>query len=97
MGFKIQFEHRFDPAAPLYMGVERDGCVLHISEHFGDGTPGTFVRIEVPDVHAYCLELNEKAFKFSRPGVQHQEWGQDDMSIRDPFANNLIFCAPHDG
>lgn len=94
LGFKLQFEHRFSPDAPLYMGVERDGCVLHISEHFGDGTPGAFVRIEVPDVHSYCAELNAKAYKNARPGVQRQEWGQDDMSIRDPFSNNLIFCTP---
>jgi len=52
LGLTVQFEHCFGAGAPLYMGIERDGCVLHLSEHFGDGTPGTFVRIEVPDVHA---------------------------------------------
>ena len=33
LGFTVQFEHRFFPNAPLYMGIERDGCVLHLSEH----------------------------------------------------------------
>lgn len=65
LGLKVQFEQRFGPDPPLYMGIERDDCVLHLSELFGDGSPGTFVRIEVPD-------------------VQSQDWGHDDMSIRDP-------------
>ena len=93
LGFTVQFEHRLAPDAPLYMGIERDGCVLHLSEHFGDGTPGTFVRIEVPDVHAYAKALNTKNYRSARPGVQSQEWGHDDMSIRDPAGNNLIFCT----
>jgi uncharacterized glyoxalase superfamily protein PhnB len=93
LGFTVQFEHRFGPGVPLYMGIERDGCVLHLSEHFGDGTPGTFIRIEVPDVHAYAKALNAKTYKNARPGVQPQEWGHDDMSIRDPAGNNLIFCT----
>jgi hypothetical protein len=93
LGYEVQFEHRFEPDAPLYMGIERDGCVLHLSEHFGDGTPDTFVRIEVPDVHSHAKDLNAKKYKYARPGVQSQEWGHDDMSIRDPAGNNLIFCT----
>ena len=54
LGFEILFEHRFEPDAPLYLGVRRDECVLHLSEHHGDSTPGSALRIDVPDVHAYC-------------------------------------------
>ena len=45
LGFKPVFEHRFEPDMPLYMGVRRGDCVLHLSEHHGDGTPGAAVRI----------------------------------------------------
>ena len=45
LGFKVDWEHRFEPDAPVFMQVSRDGLVLHLSEHFGDGTPGSRQRI----------------------------------------------------
>ncbi len=94
LGFEVLFEHRFHEDAPLYMGVLRGDCELHLSEHYGDGTPGTFVRIEVEDVRRYAAALNAKPYRYSRPGVQRQDWGWDEMSISDPAANKLIFCTP---
>ena len=94
LGFEIEFEHRFEPDTPLYLGVKRDDCVLHLSEHHGDSTPGSAVRIDVADVKAYCRALNAKQYKHARPGVQSQPWGYDDMSISDPSGNKLIFCTP---
>jgi len=93
LGFEILFEHRFEPGLPLYLGVRRDDCILHISEHHGDSTPGSALRIEVADVYAYCRKLNEKQSNHARPGVQSQPWGYDDMSISDPSGNKLIFCT----
>ena len=93
LGFRVDFEFRFEPDTPLYMGVSRDGCELHISEHFGDASPGASMRIEVPDVHAYCRELNAKKYRHARPGVESQPWGMDDMAVSDPFGNRLIFCT----
>ena len=29
LGFEVVFEHRFEPGMPLYLGVRRDGCVMH--------------------------------------------------------------------
>ena len=34
LGLRADWEHRFEPALPLYMLVSRDGCVLHLSEHY---------------------------------------------------------------
>ncbi len=31
LGFKVDWEHRFEPGLPLYMQVSRGACVLHIS------------------------------------------------------------------
>jgi catechol 2,3-dioxygenase-like lactoylglutathione lyase family enzyme len=45
LGFQIDWEHRFAPDLPLYMQVSRSGVTLHLSEHYGDGTPGTVVYI----------------------------------------------------
>ena len=41
LGFKIDWQHRFEPNFPLYLQVSRGDCVLHLSEHHGDSTPGS--------------------------------------------------------
>jgi len=94
LGFDLAFEHRFEPGFPLYMGVQMGDCELHLSEHYGDASPGSSVRIEIPDVHAYCQALNDKKTHHARPGVQTQDWGFHDMTINDPNGNTLIFCTP---
>mmetsp|Transcript_23943 Transcript_23943/g.43626 ORF Transcript_23943/g.43626 Transcript_23943/m.43626 type:complete len:112 (+) Transcript_23943:1656-1991(+) len=77
LGFVPYFEHRFEADAPLYLGLKLDHCELHLSEHFGDASPGGTVRIAVDDVHAFCKALNAKAYRHARPGVQNQPWGMD--------------------
>lgn len=94
LGATLAFEHRFDPSAPLYMGVLIGGMELHLSEHHGDGTPGSFVRLEVDDVAAFHAELAAKQYKYMRPGLQEQSWGFTEVSLIDPFNNKLIFCEP---
>ena len=96
LGFKIDFEHRFDANAPLYMGISRDGVTVHLSEHHGDGTPGTTIRVEVDELEAYHADLVAKRYKYYRPGLQDQEWGLREMSVKDPFGNQIIFNRPID-
>ena len=57
LGFEVQWEHRFGKDAPLYTEVSRDGCVLHLSEHYGDASPGSAVRIRVEDIASLHREL----------------------------------------
>jgi hypothetical protein len=45
LGFSIDWDHRFDENAPLYRQVSRNGLVLHLSEHHGDGSPGARLRV----------------------------------------------------
>ncbi len=49
--------HRCQEVLPLYQQVSREGCVLPLSEHHGDATPGGAVRIRVADVVALQAEL----------------------------------------
>lgn len=94
LGFQVDWEHRFEPELPLYMQVSKDSARLHLSEHFGDGTPGTCIRIECTGVREYQQSLLAKRYKNARPGVHEQEWGTREMSISDPFNNKLIFWEP---
>jgi catechol 2,3-dioxygenase-like lactoylglutathione lyase family enzyme len=91
LGFKVDWEHRFEPGLPLYMQVSKDGCVLHLSEHHGDGAPGIAMRIETGDLEGFQRELLAKRYKYARPGIEQMPWGSRDMSIRDPFGNRLTF------
>jgi uncharacterized glyoxalase superfamily protein PhnB len=91
LGFEVVFEHRFEPGMPLYVGVRRDACVLHLSEHHGDACPGAAVRIEVGDVDALQRELATRTYRHARPTAQTMPWGTRDMTITDPFGNRLTF------
>lgn len=90
LGFTIDWEHRFEEGLPLYMQVSKDGCVLHLSEHHGDGCPGAAMRIVTEGLEAFQKQLLAKRYKHARPGIEEMPWGRD-MSILDPFGNRLTF------
>jgi uncharacterized glyoxalase superfamily protein PhnB len=93
LGFSVDWEHRFDHDLPLYMQVSKDDCVLHLSEHYGDCTPGAAMRIETTDLDTFHAELASKQYKYARPGIEDMPWGTRDMSIQDPFGNRLTFTT----
>ncbi|MEL6672033.1 MAG: glyoxalase superfamily protein [Bacteroidota bacterium] len=94
LGFKVDWEHRFEPHMPLYFQVSRDACVLHLSEHHGDGTPGTKIRIACPEVEAYHQALTAKPYRHLNPGLESPPWSEAEMTLTDPFGNALIFYKP---
>ena len=94
LGFEIEFEHRFHDNAPLFMGISRDGLRLLLSEHHGDGTPGSHVRIDVSGVRDLHAELAARRYRSMNPAIQEQEWGLRELCVIDPFGNRLIFSEP---
>lgn len=91
LGFELVFEHRFEPGLPLYMGLRKGACELHLSEHYGDASPGAAVRIAVHDIVAYIASL-PKDYGNARPGVPQQTpWGSREITITDPASNRLTF------
>jgi uncharacterized glyoxalase superfamily protein PhnB len=94
LGFKVDWEHRYEGNFPIYMQVSLGDCVLHLSEHYGDVSPGASLRIAVKNLDAYRDVLVAKAFRYSRPGIQATPWGLREMTIRDPSHNRLTFEEP---
>jgi len=95
LGFKIDWEHRFDDGAPLYMQVSHGDCVMHLSGHFGDACPGGAVRIPIDDIDSYQQGLLAKKYKHARPGAAElMPWGTRDLTIQDPSGNRLTFMQP---
>ncbi|MFB9376042.1 glyoxalase superfamily protein [Kineococcus gynurae] len=93
LGFTRQWEHRFEPDLPLYTRIARDEAVLDLSEHYGDGTPGTGVWIPVHDVRALHAELLPRLAPRQRPGMDEDAPGGPTFAVLDPFGNVLRFCG----
>lgn len=91
LGFSVDFEHRFNDNAPLFMGISRGDVTLFLSEHHGDGTPGTHVIIQMNGIDALHAELAAKKYTYMNPGIQTQEWGTRDLCVYDPFNNQIVF------
>ena len=93
LGFTIDFEHRFADNSPLYTGVSRDGCELHLTEHHGDACPGSAIRITTDDVEALAAELSAKDYRYAKPGAPlATPWGTRELAVTDPFGNQLTFA-----
>jgi uncharacterized glyoxalase superfamily protein PhnB len=92
LGFSVDFDHRFEPAAPLYRQVSRGDLLLHLSEHHGDGTPGVHIRVMMQGVEAFHREISAKGYRYMRPGLERMPWGTLETGVIDPFGNFIRFC-----
>ena len=88
--FSVDFEHRFHDAAPLFMGISRDGLRIFLSEHHGDGTPGTHVIVEVSGLEDLHRSLLAKKYRYMNPGIETTQWGTREVGVIDPSGNTLI-------
>ena len=80
LGFEREFEHRFEPDLPLYLGIRRGSARMHLSEHAGDARPNTLVYMWVDDVDAIAVGFNTPA--------RTQTWGRE-IELTDPDGNRL--------
>jgi catechol 2,3-dioxygenase-like lactoylglutathione lyase family enzyme len=95
LGFRLEFnvspiETRRDPC---YMGVSRDGAVLHLSSHTGDAVVGGVVYFLCDDVDALHAEFVAKNVLIHLAPVD-QTWGMRELYVRDPDGNSVRFGAP---
>jgi catechol 2,3-dioxygenase-like lactoylglutathione lyase family enzyme len=91
MGFQVDWEHRFDDAAPVYMQVSRAGCVLHLTEHHGDCCPGSTVFVWMTGLEEFHKEITAKNYGYLRPGVERAFYDARCMEVIDPFGNRIRF------
>lgn len=97
LGFKVDWEGRFEENTPLYMQVSRGNLVFHLSEHYGDGTPGAAVYVAMQGVREFHEEISAKKYKYYRPDVVRTQWNTWAMDLLDPFGNKLRFNERVDG
>lgn len=97
LGFTVDFEHRFDDNAPWYLQVTMGGISLGLSEHFGGSSPGSRIKVATTGLAAYQAGLIAKNYRYARPGLEQQPWGETTMTIADPFYNHIEFAEPTAG
>ena len=98
LGFAIDWEHRFEEGTPVYLQVSFRNIVLHLSEHSGDGTPGTNVFIDdFEGLADYHQQLLAKQYKYNRPAIEVPFFDEQALSVTviDPFHNQLILVERH--
>jgi catechol 2,3-dioxygenase-like lactoylglutathione lyase family enzyme len=91
LGFKIDWEHTFEPGTPVYMQVSRGSLQLHLSEHHGDSVPGSAIFVYMSGIDEFHRELSEKKYRHMRPGIVEQPWQMREMGVIDPFGNRIRF------
>jgi len=94
LGFKIDWTHEFELGTPKFIQISLRDIVLYLSEHHGDGTPGTHVCIDdFEGLADYHKLLNQKNYKYGCPGLEVPEWNDKAimMTVHDPFGSQLTF------
>ena len=91
LGFTIDWEHRFDDRAPIYMSVSRGTLALHLTEHYGDCCPGSTVFVWMTGIEEFHREITGKNYKYLQPGIETTFYDAKCMQVIDPFGNRIRF------
>ena len=92
LGFEIDWEHRFEPGAPVFMQLTRAGQTIYLTEHAGDCQVGGAAYFVVPDVDVCYEEFLSRGVVPTEP-PEDRPWGQREMVLTDPDGNRLRFAA----
>ncbi len=76
-----EWEHRFEPGLPLYLGIALGDARMHLSEHTGDARHGTLVYLKLDDVDVAASAVGVTA-------IDEMPWGRD-FEVADPDGNRM--------
>ena len=80
LGFEREFEHRFEPHLPMYLGIRRGDVRIHLSEHAEDAPTGSCAYLWVDDVDPIG-----QAFGVT---PDDEPWARE-VTLADPDGNRL--------
>jgi catechol 2,3-dioxygenase-like lactoylglutathione lyase family enzyme len=81
LGFRMEWEHQFEPGFPWFVSVARGGVRLYLSEHKGDARPNTLI-------HLYVADIDRVSQEFTAP-VDEDGLAGRECHLRDPDGNRL--------
>ncbi|HUP24423.1 MAG TPA: VOC family protein [Thermoanaerobaculia bacterium] len=91
LGFRVLWEHRFEPGFPVFAEVSRDGLSPFLTEHAGDCQVGGAAYIVVGDLDGLYREIVAKGVPVAEP-PEDTPWGTREMNVIDPDGNRLRFA-----
>jgi len=92
LGFRVEWEHRFEPNFPVFMSVARDGMQIYLTEHRGDCQVGGLVHFVIEDVNAWFREFKARGVELSES--PNNDLGFLNMTVTDADGNQLRFMEP---
>jgi catechol 2,3-dioxygenase-like lactoylglutathione lyase family enzyme len=92
LGFRVEWEHRFEPDFPVFMEVLRDGMKIYLTQHSGDCQVGGLVHFLVEDVDALNREFQGRGVRPTE--APNNDLGFRNMTVTDPDGNQLRFMEP---
>ncbi|MEM8984157.1 MAG: glyoxalase superfamily protein [Pseudomonadota bacterium] len=90
LGFVLDWEHYYEPGAPVYMQVSRNGIRLQLSAN-ARFQFGSAVYIDTTGLRAMHAELTANAGRYSPPAISTSPWNTLQLEMEDPFGNLLRF------
>ena len=91
---------------PSFAVLSREGHLVFLSSHRGDGVFGNVIAVTVDDVRALFRKLRERGLQTpgnpDRPQEVHegpidQSWGTREFYVKDPDGNTIRFTQLLDG
>jgi catechol 2,3-dioxygenase-like lactoylglutathione lyase family enzyme len=92
LGFRVDWEHRFEPGFPLFVQLTRQGQTIFLTEHTGDCQVGGAVYFIVPDA-AECESAFAQAGIVPTQALAATPWGTCEFVLTDPDGNRLRFAS----
>ena len=92
LGFKVDWEHRFEPGFPLFAQLTRQGQTIFLTEHKGDCEVGGAVYFIVPDAARTLAEFVQQGIVPTNP-LADTPWGTSEFLLTDPDGNRLRFAS----
>ncbi len=81
LGFKMDWKHQYAENMPFYFQVSLNNAVLHLSEHHGDASPGSAIRIKIKGLKSYHSLLIEKGYPYAKPAVEKTPWDTNELTV----------------
>lgn len=91
LGFELDWEHQYSENMPMYSQVSLNNDFLHLSEHHGDSSPGSAIRIKINNLKKFHSSLLEKEYPYANPAIEKTPWDTIELTIIDPFSNRITF------
>lgn len=92
LGFRVDWEHRFEPGFPVFAQLTREGLSFFLTEHAGDCQVGGAAYFVVDDVDALSREISERGI-IPAEAPDNTPWQTREMSVIDPDGNRLRFAS----